>query len=194
MIEQNAISDGLNVALSRARDMSNGVGMVGYGVAVVTGADGVVKQVVPFANLVTTAGDQYYAQKGIVGIAPANASAPSPVTGMKLGTSTTAAAKSGGGAALGAYITGSNVAFDTGYPTASAVAGTDTGWQATYQTTWNAGVATNTGITEVVIVTDRASDATSSAANSISRAVITSVNKGASDILTITWNHKFLGS
>ena len=55
-------------------------------------------------------------------------------------------------------------------------------------------MATNGAITEVVIVNDQATNATSSAANTYSRALITSVNKGASDTLAITWNHTFLGA
>jgi hypothetical protein len=145
-------------------------------------------------NLITTPGDQYYAQKGIVGISPASPSAPTAVNGMKLGTGTTAAAKSGAGGALVTYLTTSNVVFDATFPSAAAVAGTDTGWNATYKTTWGAGVATNAAITEAVIVNDQATNATTTAANTIARVVFTAVNKGASDTLAITWNHKFLGA
>ena len=183
-------------ALDLAHDLANDrMGMVGYGVAHLFDASSQrSKQLVPFANLITTAGDEYYAKKGIVGIAPASPAAPTAVNGMKLGTGTTAAAKSGAGAALVTYITASNVAFDSSFPAAAAVAGTDTGWNATYKTTWAAGVATNSAITEVVIVNDQASNATSSAANSIARAVISSVNKTSSDALAVTWSHKFLGA
>lgn len=182
-----------------ALDLAHGLtaerlGMVGYGVVhLFDAASGRTKQIVPFANLITTAGDQYYAQKGIVAIAPAAPSAPTAVNGMKLGSGSTAASKSGAGAALVTYITGSNIAFDSGFPSAAAVGG-DAGWNASYKTTWAAGVATNAAITEVAIVNDQATNATSTAANTISRAVITSVNKTASDSLAVTWNHKFLGA
>lgn len=171
----------------------DGIGVVGFGVVEVRDANGNLKQVVPFANLITTAGDQYYAQKAIVGISPANPSAPTAVNGMKLGTGTTAAAKSGAGAALVTYLSGSNIAFDSTYPSAAAVGG-DGGWNATYKTTWAAGTATNSAITEAVIVNDQATNATSTAANSICRVTFTAVNKGASDSLAITWTHKFLGA
>lgn len=145
------------------------------------------------SNLITTAGDQYYAQKGIVGVSPANPSAPTVVSGMKLGTGTTAAAKSGAGAALVTYLTASNAAFDATFPSAAAVGG-DGGWNATYKTTWAAGTATNSAITEAVIVNDAGTNATSTAANTICRVVFTAVNKGASDTLALTWTHKFLGA
>lgn len=171
------------------------LGLVGFGVAHLLDGDGRTKQLVPFANLITTAGDQYYAKKGIVGISPANPSAPTAANGMKLGTSSTAAAKSSTGAAIVTYITGSNVVFDSTFPSAAAVAGTDTGWNATYKTTWPAGTATNSTINEVAIVNDQTNNSDgSTAANTYSRAVITTVNKTASDSLAVTWNHKFLGA
>lgn len=170
------------------------MGLVGYGVGELSGPDGRLKEVRPFANLITTPGDQYYAQKGIVGISPASPSAPTAVNGMKLGTGTTAAAKSGAGGALVTYKTASNVAFDATYPSAAAVAGTDTGWTATYKTTWGAGVATDTALTECAIVNDQATNATSTAANTIARTVFSAVNKGASDVYSMTWSHKFLGA
>lgn len=172
------------------------LGIVGYGVAHLLDRDGKTKQLIPFTNLITTAGDQYYAQKGIVGISPANPSAPTAANGMKLGTATTAVHKSTAGAAAiasGGYIAGSNNAFDATFPSAAAVGG-DTGWNATYKTTWPAGDSTNATINEVAIVNDQATDATASVANTYSRAVISTVNKGASDALAITWNHKVLGA
>ena len=145
-------------------------------------------------NLVTTAGDQYYAKKAIAGISPAAPSAPTAANGMKLGTGATAAAKSGAGAALVTYLSGSNIAFDTSFPVATVVAGTDTGWTADYKTTWPAGTATNSAITECAIVNDQGTNATSTAANTYSRITFTAINKTATDVLVITWKHKFLGA
>lgn len=144
-------------------------------------------------NLITTAGDQYYAQMGIAGVSPAAPAAPTKVNGMKLGTGTTAAAKSGAGGALVTYLSGSNVVFDNTFPSAAAVGG-DTGWDSIYQTTWPAGVATNSAITEAVIVNDQATNATTTAANTISRVTFTAVNKTATDILIINWKHRGLGA
>lgn len=144
-------------------------------------------------NLVTDNGDEYYAKKAIVGIAPANAAAPTAATGMKLGTGVTAAAKTGAGAALGTYISGSNAAFDSSYPTTEDL-GAGLGWNAVYRCTWAEGDSTNSAITEAVIVTDSSTDATSSEANTYARITFTEVNKTASDSLVITWKHKFLGA
>jgi hypothetical protein len=94
-------------------------GLVGFGVAELRSANGTLLRAEPFCNLITDAGDLYQAQKVITAIAPANATAPTAVTGMKLGTGSTAAAKNGAGAALVTYLTGSNLTFDATYPQTS---------------------------------------------------------------------------
>lgn len=193
MREQNVLRDTLHFAMERARGLVDGAGLVGFGTAVLLDGDGKVSRVEPFWNLITTAGDQYYAQKAIVGVAPAAATAPTAAAGMKLGTGTTAAAKSGAGAALITYIANSNNPFDATFPSASAVGG-DGGWYANYKTSWAAGDVTNAAIAEVVIVNDAGTDATATAANTYARATFTAINKTASDSLAITWTHKFLGA
>jgi hypothetical protein len=198
MQETQGIADTLEIALARARELVDGAGLVGYGVVEVRGADGVLKQVEPFANIVTTAGDQWYAQAAA---AAAGGAAASPIkpNGMRLGTATTAAAKSGVGAASiasGSYITGSNNLFDS-VPTAAAAVGTDQGWEVSYVTTWAAGDSTNPTINEVSLVNDAGTDtgaASAAVANTYARAVVAAINKGASDSVTITWKHKFLGA
>jgi len=68
---------------------------------------------------------------------------------------------------------------------------------ATYKRTYAAGEATTaSAITEAVIVNDTiATDATSAAAATISRVLLTGIgSKGASDTLTITWTHTILGA
>lgn len=176
-----------HTGLMRAESMR----IVGYGAAILP----MQRKAVPFKNLVTTAGDQYYVRKAIASIAPANATAPTAATGMKLGTGSTAAAKSGTGSLLVTYLTGSNVLFDSTYPQASAVAGTDTGWLAIYQCTWPAGVATSATINEVVQVNDASTNATSTALNTYARSVFaTTVDKASNEPLIVIWNHKFLGA
>jgi len=64
-------------------------------------------QEVFFDNLITQVGDQYYGERA-AGIG----SPPNQVTGMRLGTGSTAVAKTGAGAAIVTYTTGSNVAID----------------------------------------------------------------------------------
>ncbi len=188
-IKQDAFLEALHMASKFKEDF----GMVGFGVVCLEDGDGQIKDIEAFANLITTAGDQYYAQKGIVGIAPAAPSAPTAMSGMKLGTGTTAAAKSGAGGALVTYITNSNNPFDATFPSAAAVGG-DAGWNATYKTSWPAADVTNAAITEAVIVNDAATDATTSAANTCSRTVFAAKNKTVDDSLAITWTHKFLGA
>lgn len=185
------VTDAFQIAMGRARDMVDGSGLVGLGVIELRDERDRLKLVLPFANLITTAGDQYYAKMGIVGVSPATPSAPTLAARMKLGTGTTAAAKSGAGAVLVTWLNTS--AFDATFPSAAAVAGTDTGWNATYKTTWAAGTATNSAITEATISTDT-TGAVGLAADTLSRVVFSAVNKGASDSLAITWSHKFLGA
>lgn len=148
--------------------------------AVLTDEHGNVKSDQTVKNIITQIGRRYLAQRA------ANIATPEgQATGMKLGTdSATAAAVTGAGAALVGYITGSHKAFDGTYPQ-EAVQGN--GSRLTWQASWGAGVATNADIEEVVIVNDVLADATSVAADTLARAIITQVNKGASDTLTVTW-------
>lgn len=191
--DSNRMTDALHTALSMARELgTDGIGLVGYGVVHLQDRLGMTKELVPFANLITDAGDLYYAGKAITAIAPASAGAPTAAVVMKLGTGTVAAAKNGTNSALGAYITGSNQAFDATYPQ-TANLGAGLGVNAVYKTTWAAGSATNGAISEAVIANSNA-DATATQGNTYSRVTFTAVNKGPSDTLAITWNHKFLGS
>lgn len=186
--------DAFREAFFLASKMKEDFGIVGFGVVLLENPDQIL-DIEAFANLITTAGDQYYAQKGITGISPANPSAPTAASGMKLGNaSTNAPAKSAAaGADLDAYITGSNNPFDATFPSSSAVGG-DAGWNATYKTSWPAGDVTNANIVEAVIVNDAATDATSTVANTYSRTTFTAKNKTVDDSLAITWTHKFLGA
>jgi hypothetical protein len=144
-------------------------------------------------NLITDAGDLYYATRGIAAVVPAAPADATKVTGMKLGTGSTAVAKNSTGAALVTYLSGSNVAFDATYPQ-TANLGAGLGVNAVYRVTWPAGTATNSALTEAVIVNDSGTNATSTAANTISRIVFAAINKTATDVLVVTWNHKFLGA
>jgi hypothetical protein len=155
-------------------------------------SDGNLKEEHQVENLITDAGDLYYAGMAIALVTPAAPAQPTKMTGMKLGTGTTAAAKSGAGAALVTYITNSNNPFDATFPVTVNL-GAGLGVNGQYKTTWGPGDVTNAAITEAVIVNDAATDATSTAANTAHRIVFTAINKTASDTLVITWNAKFLG-
>jgi len=167
-------------------------GMVGYGTIEIVHPDGSI-DLTEFANLITDAGDLYYATRGAAAVAPAAPSDATKMTGMKLGTGTTAVAKNGAGAALVTYLSGSNQAFDATYPQISNL-GAGLGVQIVYRVTYAAGTATNSAITEMVMVNDSSTNATSTAANGNSRAVFSAQNKGALDSMICTWNHKFLGT
>jgi hypothetical protein len=144
-------------------------------------------------NLITDAGDLYYAGMMIALVTPAAPAQPTKMTGMKLGTGTTAVAKAGAGGALVTYLTATNVAFDATFPS-TANLGAGLGVNAVYKTTWVPGVATNGALTEAVIVNDSGTNATSTAANTAARIVFGAVAKAAGDTLSITWNHKALGA
>lgn len=138
-------------------------------------------------NLVTQVGDQYYGERA-AGIA----SPPDQVTGMRLGTGTTAVAKTGAGAAIVTYITGSNQAIEGGYPT-STLSGSARRIQ--WQAVWDAGDSTNSAITEAVVTNeDPLTNVAGTAANTVSRVVFTAVDKQTDDTLTITWSHDLEGA
>ncbi len=154
-------------------------------VADLRGPDGEVKARCETSNLVTAVGDQFYA-----GRAALSTGLPAAVTGMKLGASSTATAKTGAGAALVTYLAGSNKALDSGFPTAA-------GGVVTWKRTYAAGEATTaSAIQEAVLVTTAiATDATSTAADTIARVLLTGIaSKGAGDSLTITWTHTVAGA
>jgi hypothetical protein len=173
-------------------DAAAAPGFHGAAIVELVGPDGAVKDRREVANLITDAGDLYYAGMAIALVTPAAPAQPTKMTGMKLGTGTTAAAKSGAGAALVTYISGSNNPFDATWPVTSNL-GAGLGVNGQYKTTWPAGDTTNAAIAEAVIVNDAAADATTVAANTAHRITFTAINKGAADSLVITWNAKFLG-
>jgi hypothetical protein len=166
-------------------DEAHGVGM---GIAMLRDRFGGLVQAVEFSNLITQNGDQVIMDRY------ANISIPATPTGMRLGTGgSTAASKTGAGATIGSYISGSNSAFEGGFPT-SALNGSSR--RITFEAAWAAGVATNSAIDEWVIANDAGpSDDAGTAGETVSRAVTgTPLNKTASDSLTITWTHDFEGT
>jgi hypothetical protein len=164
------------------RDVS---GLIGEVTVELRDAEGNLKSRCVTKNLVTSIGDAVYAGRG-AGVTGA-AAAP---TGMKLGSGSTAVAKTGAGAALVTYLSGSNKAFDATFPSIAANV-------VTYKRTYAAGEATTASpITEAVIVNDTiGTDATSTAANTVARVLLPGIgSKGASDTLTITWTHTLTGA
>lgn len=146
--------------------------------------DGYLKFLHSFINGITSVGNQYYAERA-TGIT----SPPNQVSGMRLGTGTTAFATTGAGAAIVTYITGSQAGIAVGFPTSGAGGGTSR--RITWQSSWAAGVATNAAISEAVITNEASlTDVAGTAANTIARVVLSPViNKGASDSLSLSWQH-----
>ncbi|MBK7823563.1 MAG: hypothetical protein IPJ61_21490 [Tessaracoccus sp.] len=155
----------------------------GLVVAELRGPDGKLKARCETRNLITAVGDQFYA-----GRAALLSGLPAQVTGMKLGAGSTAVAKTGAGAALVTYLSNSHQALTS---TVTAVAGV-----VTFVAAFAAGKATTASpITEAVLCTDALADATSTAANTIARVLLSGIgSKGASDTLTVTWTHTILGA
>jgi hypothetical protein len=169
----------------------DGEGIKGYGWFELRNEDSELLDLGVFANLVTNKGDQYYAERA-AGIA----SPPGQVTGMQLGSGTTAVAKTGAGAAIVTLVASSLVAIDAGFPTSNGLKSGATACRIQWKTTWPAGTATATGIAEVVLVNQATGTQTAAPASAtISRALLSpTVNKGASDTLAVTWNHDLLGA
>lgn len=156
--------------------------------------DGHLKGLGAQANLITDTGDQWFGERaaGIAG-------PPAQVTGMKLGTGTTAVAKTGAGAAIVTYagtgITASK-AIDGTWPQSSQPGGAGTARQIQWRTSWAAGQVTVSALAEVVITNETAlADDAGNAGNTLSRALLSpTVNKGSTDTLVITWNWLVLGA
>ena len=183
--DQSTIGDVLVATMERPRNADDFLIMEGMVVAEMFDCDGTLKARVETHNLITTVGDIMYAHRGSGITSPPNAP-----TGMKYGTGSTAVAKTGAGAALVTYVSGSNKAFDATFPSiASNVV--------TYKRTYAPGEGTTASpVTEAVIVNETiGTDATSAAAATISRALITGVgSKGAGDTLVLTWTHTLTGA
>lgn len=149
---------------------------------VMTRPDGSVKDEGKAHNIITQVGDQMYGERG-AGIG----SPPAIPTGMKLGTGSTAVAKTGAGAAIVTYLTNSHQAIAT--PTSGLNGAVR---RITYVATYAAGKATTaSAITEAVLVNETLTDAAGAGASAtIARVLLTGIgSKGASDTLTITWTH-----
>lgn len=173
--------------------MNDHGGLTGAVTIEVRTASGELVQWVHTGNVITDVGDQYYATRSVAGVMPANRADVARVTGTKLGTGTMTADKSGAGAALAAYLPGSNKAFDAGYPTVTS-AGAGLGYQVEYRVSYPSGILASTAITEAVICTDSTQNATSQGSATIARVTFPAVNKSVADSLTLSWTHTLAGS
>lgn len=194
-ISKARMRDIVEFATERRRQTRDEAGIFGWGWAELHSGEGDLLQVVEFANRITDVGDEYYAKRGIAAVAPAAPADVNKISGMRLGTGTTATAKNGAGAAIVTYTTASHLALDATFPSAATI-GAGAGWRNTFKTTWGAGVATASGLAEVVITNETPlTNVAGTAANTPSRALLSPVvNKGASDTLAVTWQHDLLGA
>lgn len=162
----------------------NKVGLWGVVVAELRDKDGRLKQRKVVQNLVTAQGDKF--------AAAAFYTAAYSGWGMKLGTATTEAAKSGAGSyvAAGDYVSGSAQALDNSTPKAGASADI-----VQFRRLWAAGEGTNANINRVSIVDNTTDAGEADATHTFAIAVFSgAINKGASDTLTVTWNVTYLGA
>lgn len=150
-----------------------------------------LKQRIVSPNLITQVGDQAYGNALAALNGNATVTEPAEPIAMYLGTGATAAAKTGAGATIGTYISGSNQLFEATYPQ-SSLSGSSR--RISYQSIWVAGDSTNAAIAEVAMGTV-STDVTLIEANSIARSVFGStIDKQAADTLTVTWHHDLLGA
>lgn len=135
-------------------------------------------------NIVTSQGDKF--------AAAAMYTAAYTGWGMKLGTATTAASKSGAGSyiATADYVSGSAKALDDGTPKAGA-----TNDIVQFRRLWAAGEGTSSNINRVAITDNTTNAGEADETHTFAISVFSSaINKGADDTLTVTWNVTFLGA
>lgn len=131
-------------------------------------------------NLVTEVGDQVILERAAgLGIA-------GPVSGMRLGSGTTPASKTGSGAAIDAYIPGT--ARELYSAPISTLEGSTR--RVTYSAQWPAGTFTHGAVTEAVL-TNAASitDSAGSAGDTIARVVFDPIEVTDVNLVVVTWAH-----
>lgn len=151
--------------------------------AVLRNGDGEIRYEAILENLVTLVGNQFYGER-----ATGVGSPPNALTGMRLGTGTTAVAATGAGAAIVTYVTGSNAAFSAGPTSTNPSAGVR---RISWTSSWAAGIATNAALAEAVMTNETPiTNVAGTAANTIARVLLSpTINKGAADTLDLTWQH-----
>lgn len=141
-------------------------------------------------NLITDVGDEYYGERA-AGIS----SPPDQVTGMRLGSGSTTPSKTGAGAAIVTYLSGSQKAIDGGFPTSTQPGGAGTARVITWKTSWVAGEADGVALREVVLTNENPlTNVAGSAANTIARALFGPMSLSSTDTIAITWTHALLGA
>lgn len=116
------------------------------------------------------------------------------VTGMRLGTGVTAAAKAGAGAAIVTYEPASQEALDA--VPVGVDKGAGLGWRVPHICTWVAGDVTEVALAEVVLTDETPiTDVAGVVGDTVARFVFGStIDKQAGDSLVVTWNIDLLGA
>lgn len=189
--DRNQLRDVMHAALDMERELARDHrGLAGYGWCELRDGDGQLTLLTPFCNIITDAGDLYYAGMGIALVNPAASAQPTKATGMQIGSGTTAINKAATtGVSMTTLLAGQ--AFDATFPSTSNL-GVNTGVNMVYKTTYAAG--TGTGTVQEATITTGTIGTSSTSGNTISRVLTGAITKGAADSLAITWNHKNLGA
>ncbi len=176
-----------HVPVTHPRMAPERMGVQGWVEVKLIGPDGNIKYHEIGRNLVTDHGDENISRR----IAD---DAEDIVTGMRLGTSTTPAAKAGAGGAIVAYISGSQEALDAAATFSDKGAGL--GHRTTHICTWIAGDVTNATINETVLTDETPiTDVAGALANTVARFIFSStIDKQAGDSLEVTWHLDVLGA
>ena len=175
--------------LIRPRMKAEKARVMGWVEVRLTAPDGRLKYHEIGRNLVTDHGDEHIGERIAL-------DAQDIVTGMRLGDQAgpAAASKSGTGAALQAYVTGSNEDLD-GVAVGSDLGG-GVGWRQAHVCTWVAGDITNAALTETVLTDETPlTDVAGVVGDTVARFIFSSsIDKQAGDSLEVTWNLDVLGA
>ena len=181
--------DSVEVAMLRVREAKSNVPVGGNVVVELFGPDGVLKYHEVGENLVTDYGDEHVGERMYDDTFDI-------VTGMRLGdqVAPAAASKAGTGAAIQAYLTGSNEALDA--VPVGVDKGTLLGWRVPHICTWVAGDITDPAISEVVLTDETPlTDVAGVVGDTVARFIFAAtIDKQAGDSLVVTWNVDFLGA
>ena len=183
------LGDSVDVALIRGRVQDSKLSIGGNVVVALYGPDGKLKYHEVGENLVTDYGDEHVGERMYDDTFDI-------VTGMRLGdqVAPAAASKAGTGAAIQAYLTGSNEALDA--VPVGVDKGTLLGWRVPHICTWVAGDITDPAISEVVLTDETPlTDVAGVVGDTVARFIFAAtIDKQAGDSLVVTWNVDFLGA
>ena len=186
-VSKMGMGDSVDVALHRGRVRDSKLAIGGNVVVALYGPDMELKYHEVGENLVTDYGDQHVGERMYDDTFDI-------VTGMRLGTGTTAASKAGAGAAIVTYEPASQEALDA--VPVGVDKGAGLGWRVPHICTWIAGDVTEVALAEVVLTDETPiTDVAGVVGDTVARFVFgATIDKQAGDSLVVTWNVDFLGA